>query len=103
KFDSRDLIVALRATPIIVAANKLGVVNHILLALEALPKILRAEAKVVLVSPQKMDAATASNAKLLAQFFPPGKISPLPWLGKKFDATAALKKPVVRPMLQKLF
>src|SRR3984957_4403591 len=37
-FDSRDLITALRATPVIVAPNKLGVVNHVLLTLEALPK-----------------------------------------------------------------
>src|SRR5277367_1861622 len=37
-FNSRDLILALRAIPIIVAQNKIGVVNHILLTLEALPK-----------------------------------------------------------------
>ena len=41
-FDSRDLMAALRATPIIVAQNKLGAVNHLLLTLEALPKNLRA-------------------------------------------------------------
>src|SRR5450631_4319787 len=34
-FDSRDLMAALHATPIIVAPNKLGTVNHILLTLEA--------------------------------------------------------------------
>ena len=44
-FDSRDLIAALRATPVIVAPNKLGAVNHILLTLAALPKNLRAKAK----------------------------------------------------------
>jgi len=37
-FNSRDLILALCATPIIVAQNKIGVVNHVLLTLEALPK-----------------------------------------------------------------
>ncbi|HTV76287.1 MAG TPA: dethiobiotin synthase, partial [Candidatus Baltobacteraceae bacterium] len=37
-FNSRDLIAALRATPIIIAPNRLGVVNHVLLTLEALPK-----------------------------------------------------------------
>jgi len=101
-FDSRDLILALRAAPIIVGQNKLGVVNHLLLTLEALPKNYRAEAKIVLMSPAKPDAATAANAKMLAQFFPLEKIFMLPWLGKKFELKAALKKPPVRRALQKL-
>jgi dethiobiotin synthetase len=102
-FDSRDLMVALRAMPVIVAANKLGVVNHVLLTLAALPKNLRAKAKVVLMSPPKPDAATAANAKLLGEFFPPEKILRLPWLGKKFEPARILKSPPVRRTLQKLF
>jgi len=102
-FDSHDLIVALRATPIIVAQNKIGAVNHILLTLAALPKNLRAKAKVVLMSPPKPDAATASNAKLLGEFFPPEKIFPLPWLGEKFEPARVLKSPQVRRTLGKLF
>ena len=43
-FNSRDLILALRAIPIVVAQNKLGAVNQILLTLEALPKNVRPEA-----------------------------------------------------------
>jgi dethiobiotin synthetase len=101
-FDSRDLIVALRATPIIVASNKLGAVNHVLLTLAALPKNLRARAKVVLMSPSKPDSATASNAKLLGQFFPPEKILALPWLGKKFSPAGVLKKPQLKRMLAAL-
>jgi dethiobiotin synthetase len=97
-FNSRDLILALRATPIIVAPNKLGVVNHILLTLEALPKNLRAEAKIVLVSPPKPDAATATNAKLLAEFSNV-KILSLPWLGRKF---LNAKNPRVRQTLRAL-
>jgi dethiobiotin synthetase len=67
-FDSRDLIAALHATPIIVAPNKLGVVSQVLLIFEALPKNLRVKARVVLVSPLKPDASAKSNAKLLAKF-----------------------------------
>ena len=102
-FNSRDLIAALSATPIIVAQNKLGAVNHILLTLEALPKNLRAKAKVVLMSPPKPDAATKSNVKLLEQFLAPEKIFALPWLGKKFQLKAVLKISQVRPTLEKLF
>jgi dethiobiotin synthetase len=90
-FDSRDLILALRATPIIVAPNKLGVVNHILLTLEALPKSLRPKAKIILMSPPRADAATGSNAELLEQFFPAERIFAFPWLGNKIGPAKALK------------
>jgi len=101
-FNSRDLISALCAAPIIVAPNKLGVVNHILLTLEALPNNLRAKARIVLISPPKPDAATGSNIKLLAQFVPPGKIQSLPWLGEKFSTTEVLKNSRIRRMFQGL-
>jgi dethiobiotin synthetase len=101
-FNSRDLISALRATPIIVAPNKLGAVNHILLTLEALPKSIRPKAKIILMSPPKPDAATGSNVKLLEQFVSPEKILALPWLGRKFDSSAALKTSRVRLTLAAL-
>jgi dethiobiotin synthetase len=101
-FDSRDLLAALHATPVIVAQNRLGAVNHILLTREALPKKLRAKAKLVLMSPAKSDAATAGNDKLLAEVFPPGKIFVLPWLGKNFSAAAVLKNPKVKRTLAAL-
>ncbi len=101
-FDSRDLITAASAMPIIVAQNKLGAVNHILLTLEALPKNIRAKTKVVLISPSKPDAATKTNAKLLEQLLAPNKILTLPWLGKKIQPEAALENPQVRRTLARL-
>ena len=101
-FDSRDLIVELEAAPIIVAQNKLGAVNHLLLTLEALPKNLRAAAKVVLMSPPKADAASQSNMELFGQFFPPEKIFPLSWFGNNFAPDVVLKKPSVQRTLGKI-
>ncbi len=101
-FDSHDLLTALNATPVIVAQNKLGVVNHVLLTLAALPENQRRRARVVLMSPPKPDAATTSNAGLLAEFFPAEKIFTLPWFGETFSAAAAVKKPTVKRTLQKL-
>ena len=101
-FNSRDLLAALSATPVIVAQNKLGTVNHILLTLEALPKNLRARAVVVLVSPAKPDAAAASNSKLLAQFLSRRKIFTLPWLGKNFSIAPAQKNARVKRTLAAL-
>ena len=102
-FDSRDLLLALRAAPVIVAPNTLGVVNHLRLTLEALPKNHRARTKVVLMSPATPDAATKTNAGLLGTFFAAERIFTLPWLGKKFTLTTAWNKPRVRRTLQKLF
>jgi dethiobiotin synthetase len=97
-FNSRDLILALRATPIVVAQNKIGAVNHILLTLEALPENFRRKAKVVLMSPPKPDEVGKSNAKLLAEFADV-KIFSLPWMDKNFRVT---KNPQVRRMLRSL-
>ena len=101
-FNSRDLLLALRATPVIVAQNRLGVVNHLLLTLEALPRGAAATAKIVLMSPARPDAATKTNAALLSEFFPPQKIFILPRLGEKFTLTAALKNPQVRRTVEAL-
>jgi len=87
RFDSRDLLVALRASPVVVAPNRLGVVNHILLTLEALPKRLRQEAKVVLVAPAKPDPAAASNVDLLRRLLVPN-VWQLPWHGEDRAAAA---------------
>ena len=101
-FDSRALIIALKAKPIIVAQNRLGAVNHILLTLAALPEKVRARSQVVFMSPPKADAASRSNATLLAQFFPPEKIVILPWLGKDFSPAMVLQKPELRQKLARL-
>jgi dethiobiotin synthetase len=73
-FNSRDLMVALNATPFIVAPNRLGIVNSVLLTLEALPKKLRAKARVVLMPQRKPDISAKSNAGLIAEFFDPKRI-----------------------------
>ncbi len=101
-FDSLDLITALRAQPIIVAPNRLGTINHLLLTLRALPLPLRNRARIVLMSPQKPDSATASNADLLAKYFPANRIHILPWLAASFSAVKALKIKSVRNHLARL-
>lgn len=68
-FDSRDLILKLRALPVIIAPNRLGVVNHILLTLEALPKTVRSRARVVFMPAPGRDVSAKTNAKLLAEYF----------------------------------
>ena len=101
-FDSGDLIAALGALPVVVAPNRLGAVNHILLTLEALPHSAAAGARVVLVSPPKRDSAAATNAGLLAGFFDAKRIFTLPWLGEHFSGGEVLKNSQVRRTLRAL-
>jgi len=100
-FDSRDLVATLAAQPIIVAPDKLGVVNHILLTLEALPKKARNRAKIVLMAPKKPDSATASNAKLLEQLSVQ-IVCRLPWLGDEFSAREVLSRPQIQKVMATL-
>jgi dethiobiotin synthetase len=95
-FDSRDLIAALRATPIVVCPNRLGAVNQVLLTLAALPRSASCRARVVLMSPAKPDASTSTNVSLLAEFLDTKRIFCLPWLGGRFDPEKVLKDSHVR-------
>jgi len=91
KFDSRELIAALRATPMVVCPNRLGAVNQILLTLAALPRSASGRARVVLMSPSKPDVSTSTNVSLLAEFLDAKRIFCLPWMGGRFDPEKVLK------------
>lgn len=80
KFDSRDLILALRAAPIVVCPNRLGAINQSLLVLAALPRNCSRKAQVVLMSPERPDSAARSNPRLLSELLGDGRVHVLPWL-----------------------
>ena len=101
-FDSRDLIAALRATPIVVCLNRIGAVNQVLLTLASLPRNAAAKARVVLMSPQEPDVSIKTNAGLLAEFFDKERIFSLPWLGGHFNLARGLKNLRVEQTLRTL-
>jgi dethiobiotin synthetase len=101
-FDSRDLIAALRATPMVVCPNRLGAVNQVLLTLAALPRNASCRARVVLMSPSKPDASTSTNVSLLAEFLDAQRIFCLPRLGGRFDPEKVLKGSRVQRTLRAL-
>ena len=82
-FDSRDLIQALAATPIIVCPNKLGAVNQVRLVLGALPKAAARRASIILVNPARPDAASRTNLGVLKKFVEPDRLGIMPWLRVK--------------------
>jgi dethiobiotin synthetase len=100
--DSLAVIAALRALPFIVGVNRLGVINHLRLTLDALPPSARAKAIIVLMSPEKPDDSTRGNPALLAEYFEAKRIFELPWLGQLVDFRKALKNTPLQKTLARI-
>jgi dethiobiotin synthase len=81
-FDSRDLIMGLRATPVVVCPNRLGAVNQILLVLAASPRAVANRAHIALMNSPRLNLAARTNLRLLAEFVGGARIHALDWLGK---------------------
>src|SRR5438552_4965810 len=101
-FNARDLIIALRAVPIIVCPNRLGVVNHALLTLEALPRAAARRALLVLMSSRQDDLAGRTNPRLLATSLGPDRVHAFPWLPAAGASGRALASVRVRHVLEAL-
>jgi len=101
-FDSLSLILALRARPIVVVANRLGAVSQVRLVLAALPATLAKSAPVVLMSPPRADAAIGSNARLLMEFISAHRIHVVPRLSLKDLTGSEPPRAAIRAVLQKL-
>lgn len=95
-FDSRDLLCALSAKPLVVCANRLGAVNQALLVLEALPRALANQAHVIL-STVKPDGASAGNVQLLSERLGRQRVHVLPPIQPKQPAS-----PIIRRALRAL-
>lgn len=76
-FNSRDLIRAIRARPVVVCPNRLGAVNQALLVLEALPSAVSARTPVILSAVQA-DASQAANLSLLREILGAKRVFELP-------------------------
>lgn len=79
-FSSRELIIALKATPIVVAPNRLGVVNQVRLTLEVLPARIANRAQIVLFDPPHLDMAARTNPALISEFIEANRLHRFPWL-----------------------
>lgn len=80
KFNATDLIVPLEAEVILVAANRLGVLNHILLTMEALRRRTMQKVKIALIDPDSDTLAVRSNEGDLRALLPDIQICRIPFL-----------------------
>ena len=77
-FDARDLILELRATPLIVCPNQLGAINQTRLVLEALPRRIAGRSRVVLIEPEKQCRVSKSNTAALREIVGSERIHTFP-------------------------
>ena len=83
RFTAADLIAELRCEVIVVGPNKLGIINHVMLTVEALKRRGVGPPKVVLMAQKATDASASSNAETLAGILDPVEIFSVPFLGPK--------------------
>lgn len=98
-FDSRSLLLRLRAVPVIVCPNRLGAVNQARLVLESLPPRTRASAFVTLMGTRRPDQSASTNGQLLTMFHPAERVGALPWL-RDWQAPDVLRRSTVRSLLR---
>jgi dethiobiotin synthetase len=101
-FSSRELIVAMKATPVVVCPNRLGAINLSRLVLEALPAAPRKRAQVVLVSRPHADASTQTNAAMIREFAGGNAVHEFPWLGSIVNTAAVRFDGKLKRSLQRL-
>ena len=82
-FDSRDLLRALRAIPIVVARNRLGAINQVLLAAAALSASERKRAQYWLIAPPRLNDVSRSNLEYLRRRLGRRTVVSIPWLGSQ--------------------
>jgi dethiobiotin synthetase len=71
----RDLIVTTGSRALVVASDRLGSINHVLLTLEALGKLALG---VVFSAPERPDESTSTNAESLRRVMPGARIASIP-------------------------
>lgn len=91
-FSALDIIKRTRAAVVVVAANKLGVINHTLLTIDALPGPMRKCTRVVLMDTRQPDLSSAGNAQMLKELLPGTPVIAWPHLGVGASTLAGVKK-----------
>ncbi|MCX8157788.1 MAG: dethiobiotin synthase [Verrucomicrobiae bacterium] len=91
-FDALELMAALRCGAVVVARNRLGCLNHVLMTVELLRQRRVPVVAVVLQGEKTEDLSARTNARFLRKKagFPP--VFTLPWLGARAGDPAAIKK-----------
>ena len=87
-----DVIAALDCDVVVVAQNKLGVINHTLLTSRVLALHGVRRMKIALLARRRADLSARTNSKILAELLAPIRVINLPFLGVGANRADVLKK-----------
>jgi dethiobiotin synthase len=95
-YDLTHIVSRVPGEMIVVAANKLGVVNHTLLTLRAIENLRElgcvSGVRVVLMAPEKTDESCTTNEVLLRERIAPLPLFSMPFLGREIGSAEGVKK-----------
>jgi dethiobiotin synthetase len=91
-FDSTDILEAIEADPILVAKNRIGVVNQVLLSLRELERSGHTSIGVVLMGEEIPGESGSSNVGVIRECAPTARVFELPYLGGSPVRGEGLKK-----------
>lgn len=91
-YTAADLIQSLHCPVIVVARNRLGVINHVLLTVNGLASLAASHIKVVLMGCRNPDNSAPTNRIMLSEILSSFDVLSLPFFGEKADAIEAVKK-----------
>ncbi len=91
-FNAIDIIQSIGAEVLVVAVNRLGVINQTLLTLGALKGVGIESLRVVLMETGQPDASSPTNLEILTELAAPLPVSPLPFLGSGAERAARIQK-----------
>lgn len=90
--DAPELIRALRAVPLVVAPNRLGVIHDVRATLHALPRSAARRALVILSGEAPGDPSCRHNAAMLAEYFDAERLFRIPTLAPAILAGGRMPK-----------
>ncbi|RMH33535.1 MAG: dethiobiotin synthase [Gammaproteobacteria bacterium] len=91
-YDLLDIVQKLDCAVVVVAANRLGTLNHTVLTVQAVQSQARKPAKVLLMGVRNPDISSRSNLLILRRLLKGCAVLEMPYLGLRPETAAALKK-----------
>jgi dethiobiotin synthetase len=95
-FTLAEVVARLSCEVVVVARNRLGTLNHVLLTIAALKRSGARTIKVVLMDQARADASAQSNAAVLREWLSPIEVFSVPFLGKNAMRLGELKKNAIK-------
>ncbi len=104
-FSVADLIAKLNCEIFVVARNRVGTINHTLLAVRLLQQVTNQRIKIILMGQKRQDISASSNARVLSELLDPIPVLTLRFLCENAARPKAVEKnqEKIKKVLARLF